>query len=201
MKLRAWLLIIICGIFPGGCMPLTASQPTPAIYALHAPQNQKETETVMRIVLIPEPEVPSGFDTNKIALYLYNGRRLDYYKNAVWAGRLGKILQDVIIQSASSIPGTLAVTPDSGLPASYEILAKVNDFEPVYAADPQAPPQLKVSIDFRLISLESKKVLLNVTLSARKLASANTQTAITSGLESLLLQVNARAFRKIYSPL
>jgi ABC-type uncharacterized transport system auxiliary subunit len=201
MKIRACLLIIICGIFPSACTPLTASQPAPVIYILHAPRNQKETETVTRIVLIPEPEVPSGFDTNKIALYLYNGRRLDYYKNAVWAGHLGKVLQDVIIQSAGSVPGMLAVTPDSNLSASYEILVKVNDFEPVYAAGPQAPPQLKVSIDFRLISLESKKVLLNVTLSARVLASANTQTAIVSGLESLLLQVNARAFRKIYSPL
>jgi ABC-type uncharacterized transport system auxiliary subunit len=77
----------------------------------------------------------------------------------------------------------------------------VNDFEPVYKARSSEPPQLKVSLNFRLVSLESQKILLDATFSAKSVAAENTQTAIVSGLEALIQAVNARAFKKIYGVL
>lgn len=203
MKKTVRLLVITCAFFLSACMPLKSSQPAPVIYALNAPpaRGQEKKETVIYVVSIPEPQVPPGFDTNKIALYLYNKQRLDYYKNAVWPDRLGRVLQGVIIQSASSVPGMMIVAPESRIPAAYEMLVNINDFEPVYAAGPQAPPQLKVSISFQLVSLENRKVLFNATFSARSMATENTRTAIVTGLELLLRQVDARAFKKIGSVL
>jgi ABC-type uncharacterized transport system auxiliary subunit len=193
------LFMIICGLFLSGCMPLTSSRPPPTIYVLHPPpaKERQETSKIVNIISIPEPEVPNGFDTNKIALYLYNGRRLDYYANMAWPERLGKVLQDVIVQSAPFVPGTVVMVPDTGGLASYDLFVKVNDFEPVYAATAESPPLLKVSMSFRLISRNTQRLLLNTRVSAEARAVNNTQTAVISGLESLLHDVSAKAFKKI----
>jgi ABC-type uncharacterized transport system auxiliary subunit len=196
MKMSGCLFMMICLFFLAGCMPF-ASQPAPTLYTLHAAPVRQKTGRIVHVISVPEPEVPAGFDSSRIALYLYNGRRLDYYAKAAWPEHLGKVLQDVIGQSASSVPGMMGVIPDEGLAASYNLLVKVNDFEAVYAAGPDNPPRLKVSMNFRLISPRSQKTALNITLSLESIAIANTQTAVISGLESLLREINARAFKKI----
>jgi ABC-type uncharacterized transport system auxiliary subunit len=197
--LMSVLLPSVSMVLLSACMPLTSSQPAPVIYALHGPSipKQQMAKNILHTIAIPEPEVPVGFDTNKIALYLYNGRRLDYYTNAVWPEQLGKVLQSVIIQSASATPDMMAADPALGIPSPYEVLIKVNDFEPVYTAGPDKPPRLKVSLSFRFLSIEDRKILLDATFSATVLATENTQTAIVSGLETLLRSVNSRAFKEI----
>jgi ABC-type uncharacterized transport system auxiliary subunit len=193
-----FLLMAICAFSLSACMPFFSSQPEPAIYALHAaPAAGQKNRQGGHAVAIPEPTVREGFDTNRISLYLYNGRRLDYYKNAVWAERLSKVLQEVLIDTANSLPGMAATSPDSGTPSLYSIMVRVNDFAPVYAAGPEEPPQLRVSLNFRLVSQEGERILADITLSEKARAASNTQTAIVSGLESLLQKVSSAALQKI----
>lgn len=191
MKKISALLILLC---LGAC---SSSRPPPTIYALHAKAGKNQERNISHIISVAEPEVPAGFDTERIALYLYGGRRLDYYANLAWPEHLGKVLQGVIVQSALSVPGMMAVTPDSGIPVPYSLFVKVNDFAPVYAAGAESTPQLKASMSFRLFSLQGQETLLNTTLSAEKPAAANTQTAVISGIEELLQGINARAFKEI----
>ena len=133
MRIYVSMGCLMSALLLGACMPLKSSQPAPVIYALHGlPEpRQQIKKNILHVIAVREPEVPPGFNVNKIALYLYNTRRLDYYMNAAWPERLGKILQGVIEQSAQRLPNTIAADQDSGIPASYEIWIKVNDFEPV----------------------------------------------------------------------
>jgi ABC-type uncharacterized transport system auxiliary subunit len=196
-------IILMGALFLSACMPFGSSKPAPLIYALHGPSGpERQTrKNIARVISISTPEVPAGFDTDKIALYLYNKRRLDYYANAVWPDHLGKVLQRITIESARALPDVVAVDPASGIPASIELQVKVNDFEPIYAASANAPPQLKVSLSFRLLSSGSRRILFDKTYSATAPARENTQTAIVSGLEALLHSVDAKAFREIrYTP-
>jgi len=196
MKKGALLLVMIFSLPLGACAALKSSLPPTTIYALHAGPLKQQKKTAAHIISIAEPEVPAGFDTERIALYLYGGQRMDYYANLAWPEHLGRVLQDVIVQSAASAPNLMAVTPESGIPASYNLFVKVNDFEPVYASGAENPPQLKVSMSFRLVSAQGE-VLLNTTLSSEKPAGMNTQAAIIAGLEKLLQENAARAFREI----
>jgi len=189
-------LMMVSLLYLGACSPF---QSAPKVYALQGAAIAKKPDTVSpRAILVPEPQVPTGFDTNKIAMYLYNKRRLDYYSNAVWADRLGNVLQGIILQTVSNTPGLMGVTPGWGLPATEELLVTVNDFEPVYAAGPDDIPQLKVSLNYEVISMESGKLLRSATFSGTAPAAANTQTSIVAGLEKLLRQVNAKAMRRFY---
>lgn len=185
------------------CMPFSSSQPAPAIYTLNGSSSlqQQVKKNILHVIAVQQPEVPAGFDTDKIALYLYNKRRLDYYKNAVWPAPLGTVVGDIILQSARTLPHTIAVTGDAGTLASAELYVKVNDLEPVYVADATTPPRLRVSLSFRLVAPSGKKILLEATYSATTPATANTQTAIVSGLAALLQRVNRRAFTEIYHAL
>lgn len=199
MKTFKLIIALMGALMLGACSLFSSSQPPPLVYSLHGPSapQQQVRQNVAHVLAVGEPEVPAGFDTNKIALYLYNQRRLDYYKNAVWPEPLGKVVQEVILQSVHRLPDTMAVTGDSGFPATDELWIKVNDLEPVYAADATAAPQLKVSLSFRLLSLTDRKVLLDATYSATATAAGNTQTAIVSGLEALLNSIDRRALRAI----
>jgi ABC-type uncharacterized transport system auxiliary subunit len=103
-------------------------------------------------------------------------------------------LQEVLIQSIPS--GLAAQAPGGPLRASYDLIVRVRDFEPVYAAGPEDLPRLKVSLNFRLVSLRGRKAVLDEAFSATAPAAANTRTAIVSGLEELLRRAVARGFRK-----
>jgi ABC-type uncharacterized transport system auxiliary subunit len=191
--------LLAMGISMVACSPFQSAQKPPTVYALQgASVGEKQDTVTPRAILVPEPHVPTGFDTNKIALYLYNKRRLDYYSNAVWADRLGNVLQGVILQTVSNTAGLMGVIPGWGLPASEELLVTVNDFEPVFAAGADGIPQLKVSLNYQVVSLENGKLLRSATFSETAPAAANTQTSIVSGLETLLKQVNARAMKRFY---
>lgn len=201
MKAYKFIIALMGAFLVSACMPFSSAQrPAPLVYTLQGPPapGQQVKEDVAHVIAVTQPGVPAGFDTDKIALYLYNQRRLDYYKNAVWPEPLGKLVQEVILQSMRTLPHIIAVAGGSGFPATDELWIKVNDLEPVYAAGPAAPPQLKVSLSFRLLSLTSRRVLLEATYSATAPATANTQTAIVTGLEALLHSVDRRALREIH---
>ena len=52
------------------------------------------------VIVVAKPDVPPGYDTDRIALMFEQGHRLDYYAGAAWSGRLSDLLQTFIAQSA-----------------------------------------------------------------------------------------------------
>lgn len=186
------VLACICLAALAGCGNITKSKAPPVtVYTLHAEKPEKRASSAA--VIVQEPEMPAGFDTARIALHMSGGRRMDFYADAAWPDALNKVMQDFIIQSARFS----AVTLDSGVNAPYSLQVKVNDFQPVYADTAQGMAEIRVSLTFRLIDRSSEKLLRDFTLSEKMPASANTITAITGDLETLLRKVTASGLARI----
>lgn len=184
-----------------GCSTfLKDKTPPPTIYALHAapaegtalPHGRKPP-----IISLSEPNMPAGFDTDRIALYLAGGRQLDYLAGAQWPEHLGKVLQNMLIASAPTGGALTVVPPDAATQPDYRLMVTMLDFAPTYAGDAKAAPVIKVTANFRLVSLETDRIVLDTTLTAQNAAASNSQTAIVAGLEALTQQVAAEAYGDI----
>lgn len=194
--MKKTLCIISC-LALAGCMSLTSKEPPPTIYALQVGGAQS-VPAMHRVVIVPEPQVPQGFATDQIALYLEGGKRFDYYANARWPAELNRMLQDFVIESGRHVwPNGIVARPDFGVPADSRLAIRVIDFEPMYSAGPENLPVLKVGMEFTLLSVPEGKILCHFTVTEKKAAPVNAQTAVTSGLESLARSVVNRALTRI----
>ncbi len=178
---------------------LTSSEPPQTIYSLRPVQASGEgSPSPARIVEIAAVTVPPGMDRDRIALYLDQGSKLDYYAAARWSAPLDTLLQEFTRRTASAtLPYVVAVTSDQGIPAEYKLQMKINEFQPVYTGDQTSAPMLKISAEFTLIRLPDDMIVSNFTLSKQEAAQDNRLDAITLGLERLLQEVERDAFLKI----
>jgi ABC-type uncharacterized transport system auxiliary subunit len=150
------------------------------------------------VIVVAKPEVPTGFDTERIALYFEQGHRLDYYAGAAWSGRLDDVLQDFIEQSARrAFPGQVIDTAKMTGSARYKLMVKVTEFQPVYPAGPDGVPRLDVAITMTLVALPSGKIAATVSAKRSAQASANRMTVVTKELEGLLQAVTDQALHGI----
>lgn len=185
----------------GACSPFKSNQPPPNIYALHAQEPGAEAARARKPVLaVQEPAVPAGFEGNRIAVHLENGRRLDYAAASNWPGALPKTLQDFLIQSGRATP-LMVVAPDFGIPADYTLLVRVNDFSPWYAGTAEQAPVIRISLSFTLLGAQSERVFSNFTLARSASASANRMTVITAEMEAMLQEMVAEAYGKLVAGL
>jgi len=171
-----------------------------SIYTLHASQSSKaEARASNRrgaTVVVPKPELPAGFDTERIALFLDQGRRLDYYADAKWSARLDDLLQDFLIQKAQQdLPGKVVGSPDLAA-AKYKLALKVDDFEPVYMDAPDKAPRLDVAMTVTVVTLPGETVKTQFSVKKSVPASGNTLTTITNELGDLLHSVTDEALQK-----
>ncbi len=194
--MRQILCMLACLVL-AGCMSLISKEPPPTVYALHAGR-ASSVPAMRRVVIVPGPQVQQGFSTDQIALYLEGGRRFDYYAGARWPAEFDHVLQDFVIESARQVwPNGVVAGPDLGIPADSRLAIQVIDFAPVYSAGADGVPVLKVGMAFTLLSVPDGKILCHFTIADKKVASTNTQTAVTTGLESLAQSVVARALERI----
>ncbi len=192
------LIVLALAFSLAGCSALKSAAPPPTTYALHATAAEAAEPSMARpVMLLPEPEVPAGFDTDRIALYMDGGRRMDFYAGAQWPDHLAKVLQGVLLQTAAAETSFAAVSPDTPAKASYRLQVRALDFEPVYAAGPATSPDLKVTLNFRLLSLDTDKIIMDMTYPETATASANTQSAVVSGLEALLQQAVSKGYADV----
>jgi len=197
MKKAGYCIIALSSLLLAACMPLKSKQAPPSVYLLHARIMAQPRTTPACVITVQEPEVPPGFDTERMALYLYGGRRLDYYAGAVWPEPLGKTLQAVMINEAQNSPKLTAARPGAVLSAAYSLSARFDDFEPVYPAGPARPPLLKISVNYSVVSLGDQKIIYNAALAEKAMASANTQTDVVAGLETLLQKTIEKMYGKM----
>jgi ABC-type uncharacterized transport system auxiliary subunit len=183
----------------GACASiLTSSAKPPAIYVLHPRLDGPAHIVAPTVVEVGPPAVPAGFDTDRIALYWNQGRRLDYYAGAQWPAALGGLLQDFIIQSAhGALEGAAFAAPDAGLNAKHRLIVKVVEFQPVYKGAPTGTPDLYVTLKFTLVSLPEQTIEDDFTVTGHRPASSDSLTAIASGLETLTQNALAEAFDRL----
>jgi len=195
------LCLGLCLLSLSGCLALTSSAPPVTTYALHASRIAPDADSSYGpggILRIEEPVLPAGLDSDRIALYTADGRRLDYYAAAKWPAALNSVLQDVMIEEGrKALPRMVVDTPDLNVTANYKLAVRVIDFAPVYRDDTTTAPFLKVSANFTLIRLPENEVVLDFTLENGQPASANSLTAVTSGLEAQFQHMMQQAYGSI----
>ncbi len=193
------LAFFAAGALAGCSSLLTSSEPPPAIYVLH-PGLKDSTQPAFppAVLEIAAPEVPAGFDVDKIALYWNQGRRLDYYAAAKWPAPLDKLLQGFISQSAAhALAGITVVTPGADVPARFRLAVKALELQPVYKGGPSGTPDLYAALHFTLIGLPDEKVIDDFTVAENAPAASGDLTAVIGGLEALLQKIMGQAIARL----
>jgi ABC-type uncharacterized transport system auxiliary subunit len=177
---------------------LKSNEPQQTTYTLRPLTNSIAETGPVRIVEIPKPEVPPGFGRDRIALYIQNGQKLDYYASARWAAGLDEVLEEFTRRSlTTSLPYVVTVTPAQSLDANFRLEVKVNEFEPVYSGEFSAPPILRANIEYTLIRLPEEILTTSFTLSHTQPASSARLDIIIEDLETMLKSNQEEAFRKL----
>ncbi len=200
MKMRLFLSVILL-IFPvAGCAGFKSDAPPQTVYSLR-PAERSDIDAanyMARIIEIPKPSLPPGFDTDRIALYMEDGHTLDYYASAAWPAPLDDVIQDFTRRTATNVlPYVVTVTPSQSLNADFALYTKVNEFQPVYQGAAGAPPLLLTEVEFTLISLPEGRIVSSFSLARRGIATSNNLNVITAGLQKMLQEVQGEAFMKI----
>ena len=165
-------------------------QPDPTTYTLLESKPdvvEVAAETAGRIVIVvPTPEVPPGFDSERLSIRFEDGR-VDHYADARWSARLDQLLQDTFVERAqrklpAAIVGKLGVVPA----ANYRLLVKITDFGPIYKDAPDMPPRLDAGLNLTVIELPSQMVKTQFTVTKTAPASENRLSVVTSELKTLV---------------
>lgn len=181
---------------------LKSDEPPVTIFSLRAAQNLdpigEDQKAKSNIIDIRRPFLPPGFDSARIAMYLENGRRLDYYSGAKWPSPLDETLLEFTSQTArKTLPNIIIAAPGQATESDYRLQMRVNDFQPVYSGGPDQLPQLVASISFTLLKMPEERIVTSFTIDQQETAQANTLSLITAGLEHLLQSVEAKALETV----
>lgn len=195
------LSVLMLGACAGGFLQSTAPKNT--IYSLRPADLAPSTTSGKAVVIeIAKPTVPPGFETERIALLMGEGRTLDYFSGATWPDLLDTVMQDFTRRTAGNIlPYVVTTAPAQPVHADYRLEVKVNEFQAVYGDNSTSPPRLMVDMEFTLVSLPDERIVRNFSLARSGMAASNNLEAIAAGLESMLQDVQAEAFNKLNTDL
>lgn len=195
------LALLSVFLFSGCASLLTSNEEPQAIYSLKEAKDIAPISSANASALVLEiqrPVLPPGFDTSRIAMYLENGRRMDYYASAKWASPLDEVIQEFTVQTArKTFADAIVAASGQALESDYRLQTKVNEFQPVYANGPEAAPLLVTSVSFTLLAMPEERIVTSFTIDQQVQAHMNTLGSVTAGLEYLLQSVEAQAFETI----
>jgi ABC-type uncharacterized transport system auxiliary subunit len=198
------VLVILPLVAMSACISLpfgrADDRPAPAMYTLRESSSgvtDVATEAAGRIVVVvPTPELPPGFDTERIAIQFEDGR-IDHYADAQWSARLDDLIQDVFLERAQrKLPGAIVGKPGLVPAANYRLAVKVTDFGPVYKASPDMPPRLDAGLSLTVVELPQEMVRAQFAVRKTGAASENRLGTVTNELKSLLHSVLDEALEK-----
>ncbi len=184
------------------CIGLPKPPPPATVYQLRAPAQGLMAQppalpagTRLEVAL---PGVAAGLDSERIALALDNGRKLDYYAGAKWAAALPDVVQDVAIATLrDSLPGLSVDDDDNMNSPTHRLRIVVQHFAPVYATDATTLPKVNVTLRFALVRLADDALLADATLGTQVAVNANTLAGVTAALEQGLHRVLADAMPRL----
>jgi ABC-type uncharacterized transport system auxiliary subunit len=185
-------LLVALSFALGACISVNlGGDPPPAtVFKLQADEAQTKSRTQTKgdtVVAVSKPEVPPALATERIALSLEDGRRVDYYADAKWPGKLDDVLQEFVIDRAQQqLPRAVVDKPEAASSADFRLDIKVTSFEPVYKGAPDTAPRLDVAMTVTVIDVPEGRVRSQFTVRKSAQASENRLTPITSELGKLL---------------
>ncbi len=184
------------------CSPaslLKSDEPRQTTYSLRGSVAEpSDFKGPSRIVEVARPTLPSGFERNRIALYMEDGRKLDYYASANWPGPLDAVLEEFTHRTlAATLPSIITVSPTQPVDADFRLQTRVIEFQPVYGGSFDVAPLLQTSVEFTLVTLPAEKIVSSFTLRNEAVASSARRDIIISELEAQLQAIEREAFIKL----
>ena len=187
-------LVLLPSLALSACISLpfgtTEERPPPVLYTLretNAGVMDVATEAMGRVVVVvPLPELPPGFDTERIAIQFEDGR-LDYYADARWSARLDELVQDVFIDRAQRrLSGAIVGKPGVVPAANYRLAVRLTSFGAVYKSSPDMPPGLNTGVTLTVIELPQETIRAQFIVNKTAMAAENRLGTITNDLRGLL---------------
>ncbi|HVC56899.1 MAG TPA: ABC-type transport auxiliary lipoprotein family protein [Stellaceae bacterium] len=194
---RPAALVTIALLLPllAGCGGILSSPPQRQLYRL-SPQFHAAAGLphVQAQLLVATPTASAGLDTVRIAVSR-SPVSLDYLADAEWTDRVPYLVQEALVEGFEKSAAIPAVGSDSGdLRADFEIDTAIRDFEAVYQA-PNAPPQIVVRLDVRLVRMPERSILARTTVRHEARAAANTTPDIVRAFDAALGEAAEDAVR------
>lgn len=141
------------------CNPadLIASRPPPKLFELTPkstfPADLPQARSTVRVEAVT---ATAGLNTTRIALRP-NPTELDYYAGVLWIDVVPVMVQNLLVESLENSGRVDALGPAAaGVPAPYALLAHVREFQAEYA-QPGAPPNIRVRMQVRLVTLPRRE--------------------------------------------
>ena len=184
-------LLVALSLGLSACISVNLGGPPPAtVFTLEAPDGQMKANPTQAkgstVVVVPKPEVPPALATDRIALLFEQDRRMDYYADAKWSGKLDDLVQEFLINRAQEkLPSDCGGQARAGV-GDYRLSVKVTSLEPVYKGAADKPPRLDVEMTVTVIDLPEERVRAQFTVKKSAPASENRLTPITNELGKLL---------------
>ncbi len=142
-------------------------------------------EKVNWALAVMRPDVPSGLDTDRIALLQANGT-LDYYAKSTYPERVPAAVQRALVDGFESSGRIVAVAREQDtLHADYNLVTEVKDFEAKYSVQ-DGIPQAVVVINAKLSTAHGRKILGNFVASKSVAATVNSTGAAVQALSQAL---------------
>jgi len=177
---RAFILALAgCSGLLGGGAPAHLYRLTPkSTYPPNLPHPSVQ-------LLIDVPLAPAGLDNSRIALSR-SPISIDYFADSEWTDRAPLLVQTAILQSFENSKAITALDRESvGLRADFILRTEIRHFEAVYDSS-DAPPEMWVAINVRLVSPSSRDVVAQSSFERRRRASANDVPSIVSAFDEAL---------------
>ena len=184
------------------CSPsalLKSDEPRAITYSLRSTGGEASVFSgPTKIVEISKPILPSGFDRNRIVLFMDDGRKLDYYAAAEWPAPLDSVIEEFTKSTlTATLPSMIAISATESVPSDYRLQLRVVDFEPIYGDSYEVPPKLLTKIEFTLIALPAERIVSNFILNRENVASSSRRDVIITELQSQLQSIENEAFGKL----
>jgi ABC-type uncharacterized transport system auxiliary subunit len=199
------LVLLMSPLALSACISLPFSRgeerSPPSLFTLHetrAGTTEISTDAAARtVVVVPRPELPPGFDSERIAIQFEQDGRIDYYADAQWSANLTDLMHDVFVERAQrKLPGTVVGKPELIPSANYRLSFRVTDFGPVYRDSPDMPPRLDAGLTVTVIELPSETVKAQLTVKKNALSPENRLSTVTAELRKLLHAVMDEALER-----
>lgn len=158
-RIHRFILIMPLAVALAGCsLPHDKSEP-PQAYLLEAGHYAPPTarRATGQILLITEPKVAAGFNSNRIA-YTKEPLKLDYYIQNVWSDTPGKMLLPILVRAFEGTGAFKAViSPPSPTMADLRIDVDVIRLQQEFI--PQQPSRVRFAARIKVLSMKDRQVL------------------------------------------
>ena len=169
----------------GGCASLLTDPPKPLYQLTPKSTFPPGLPRLEGQLLIDVPLAPSGLDTRRIAL-THSPVSLDYFADGEWTDSAPRLVQTALLESFENSHTVTALDRQTiGLSADVVLKSELRHFEAVYDSA-NAPPQVWVVLNARLIKMPERRVVAEQSFEARYPATDNKLPAIVTAFDEAL---------------